>query len=119
MSGGPGHNIVPFGRSEAEKLANLERALHDAEAAAAKLSGWKPKSRSQFPSSAEERRANILAAKPRCKVCERPWAIGWKAPPDLVCADCRRDMRDKGPPETDPAPVLTSPPKLQTCRSSR
>lgn len=106
MSGGPGHNIVPFGRSEAEKLANLERALHDAEAAAAKLrhpsapaqaAGWKP------PSSAEERRANILAAKPRCKVCERLFGRNVHPPPDLVCMDCRRDMRDKGPPETDPA----------------
>lgn len=114
MSGGPGHNIVPFGRSEAEKLANLERALHDAEAAAAKLrhpsappagtpAGWRPKWRSQYPSSAEERRANILAAKPRCKVCERPFGRSVHPPPDLVCMDCRRDMRDKGPPETDPA----------------
>lgn len=104
MSGGPGHNIVPFGRSEAEKLANLERALHDAEAAATKLRHPSGRAkRSQFPSSTEERRANILAAKPRCKVCERPFGRNVHPPPDLVCMDCRRDMRDKGPPETDPA----------------
>lgn len=100
MSGGPGHNIVPFGRSEAERLANLKRALHDAEAAATKQRH--PTARFVSQMSTEERRKLRLASKPHCKCCGVV-VHPLRPPPDMLCDECRRDMRDKGPPETDPA----------------
>lgn len=88
-------NVIPFGRTPAEREHNAHIAQLDAEAA-----------RSQYPSTTEERRANILAGKPRCKCCERPFLPRARPPPDLVCMDCRRDMLHQGPADPPPDPAL-------------
>lgn len=96
-------NVVPFGRTPEERRRNAEAAagILNAEAAKAReAAAFVPKWRSKYPSSVEERRAIILAGKPACKVCERPFARRTHPPPDLVCTDCRKDMQQNGP--TDP-----------------
>lgn len=100
-------NVIPFGRTPAEREHNAHIAQLDAEAARSqadhpagrkrptdptKAAAFVPHRRSQYPSTTEERRANILAGKPRCKCCERPFSPRARPPPDLVCMDCRRDM---------------------------
>lgn len=45
--------------------------------------------RSRFPSTTEQRRAALLAAKPRCVDCERLFAPRVDPPRDLLCRDCR------------------------------
>ena len=45
--------------------------------------------RSTFPSTTEQRRAALLAAKPRCVDCERPFSTRSTPPRDLLCRDCR------------------------------
>lgn len=94
-------NVIPFGRTPAEREHNAHIAQLDAEAAA-----FVPHLRSQYPSTTEERRANILAGKPRCKCCERPFSPRARPPPDLVCMDCRRDMLHQGPADPPPDPAL-------------
>lgn len=46
--------------------------------------------RSKFPSTTEQRRAAMLAAKPRCVDCERLFSTRSKPPRDLLCRDCRK-----------------------------
>ncbi|SDU50604.1 hypothetical protein [Gordonia westfalica] len=45
--------------------------------------------RSEFPSTTEERRATVLAGKPRCLDCDRPFNTRQRPPADLICRDCR------------------------------
>lgn len=45
--------------------------------------------RSEFPSTTEQRRAAMLASKPRCLDCDRPFATRQRPPADLICRDCR------------------------------
>lgn len=117
-------NVIPFGRTPAEREHNAHIAQLDAEAArsqadhpagrkrpvdptkAAEAAAFVPHCRSQYPSSTEERRANILAGKPSCKVCERPFSPRARPPPDLVCMDCRHDMLHQGPADPPPDPSL-------------
>lgn len=54
-------------------------------------------------STTEDRRAAILDAKPRCKVCEVPFDTRRaEPPPDLICRPCRRDL-DRNTEADDPA----------------
>lgn len=53
--------------------------------------------RSRFPSTTEQRRAALLAAKPRCQVCDVPFARGYEKA--TVCRQCRRDIERNGPPD--------------------
>lgn len=117
-------NVIPFGRTPAEREHNAHIAQLDAEAArsqadhpagrkrptdptkAAEAAAFVPHWRSQYPSTTEERRANILAGKPRCKCCERPFSPRARPPPDLVCMGCRRDMLHQGPADPPPDPAL-------------
>lgn len=56
--------------------------------------------RSQFPSTTEARRAAMLAARPRCVDCERPFASNSEPPRDRLCRDCRhtRGLAQEPPP---------------------
>lgn len=73
-------NVVPFGRTPAERRRNAEAAA------------FEPDWRSKYPSRPEARRANLLAGS-TCKVCERKFAHGTAVPADRVCRDCRYDMQ--------------------------
>lgn len=54
-------------------------------------------------STTEDRRAAILGAKPRCKVCEVPFDTRRaEPPPDLICRPCRKDL-DRNTEADDPA----------------
>lgn len=117
-------NVIPFGRTPAEREHNAHIAQLDAEAAqsqadhpagrkrpvdrakAAEAAAFVPHWPSAYPSSTEERRANILAGKPHCKCCERPFSPRARPPPDLLCMDCRHDMLHKGPADPPPDPAL-------------
>lgn len=108
-------NVIPFGRTPAEREHNAHIAQADHPAGrkrptdptkAAEAAAFVPHWRSQYPSTTEERRANILAGKPRCKCCERPFSPRARPPPDLVCMDCRRDMLHQGPADPPPDPAL-------------
>ena len=95
-----GFGATPYEREAAR--ARAKEAARQLEAAG----DWKPRWKSRYPSAAEERRANMLAAKPSCKVCERLFARNVTPPADLVCGDCRRDMRVQGPDDPPPDPSL-------------
>lgn len=56
--------------------------------------------RSRHPSPTEARRDAILAAKPRCQVCDVPFARGYDKA--TVCRQCRRDLEKNTSPD-DPA----------------
>lgn len=117
-------NVIPFGRTPAEREHNAHIASMQVDAAdtinrhpagrklpadpakAAEAAAFVPHWRSQHPSTTEERRANILAGKPRCKVCERPFSPRVRPPPDATCMDCRRDMLHQGPADPPPDPAL-------------
>lgn len=112
-------NVIPFGRTPAEREHNAHiaalaasQASHPAgrkrptPAKAVEAAAFVPHWRSQYPSTTEERRANILAGKPSCKVCERPFSPRARPPPDLTCMDCRRDMLHQGPADPPPDPSL-------------
>ena len=86
-----GHNIVPFGRTEDEKTANLRRALHDAElAASANRHPSAPQWASQRRRSEAERAAAIRAAKPECTKCGVMFNPRGYIPKDLLCMACRK-----------------------------
>lgn len=99
-------NVIPFGRTPAEREHNAHIAQLDAEAARSQADHPAGRKRRPRPSTTEERRANILAGKPRCKCCERPFSPRARLPPDLVCMDCRRDMLHQGPADPPPDPSL-------------
>lgn len=87
-------NVIPFGRTPAERRRNAE--------AAAFVPDW----RSKYPSRPEARRATILDAK-TCKGCgiTVDWPNG-RAHPTGKCRDCRsKDMTVQGP-EPPPDPSL-------------
>ncbi|ANA87602.1 hypothetical protein PBI_JEANIE_24 [Gordonia phage Jeanie] len=58
--------------------------------------------RSEHPSTVEENRAGVLANKPRCSLCDRPFHPKYDPPRDLICRDCR----DQPPTAPDPSEVL-------------
>lgn len=99
-------NVIPFGRTPAEREHNAHIAQLDAETARSQADHPAGRKRPADPSTTEERRANILAGKPRCKVCERPFSPRARPPPDLTCMDCRRDMLHQGPADPPPDPAL-------------
>lgn len=99
-------NVIPFGRTPAEREHNAHIAQLDAEAARSQADHPAGRKRPTDPTKTEERRANILAGKPRCKCCERPFSPRARPPPDLVCMDCRRDMLHQGPADPPPDPAL-------------
>ncbi|WP_336820200.1 hypothetical protein [Gordonia sp. MMO-8] len=53
-------------------------------------------------SDTEARRSAILHARPKCSVCEVPFALNIRIPDDRVCRACRRDMEANTTPD-DPA----------------
>lgn len=56
--------------------------------------------RSQYPSAVEDRRAALLDARPRCRVCDIPFNPRRYVPRDLICRDCKseaaQDPDDQG-----------------------
>lgn len=54
------------------------------------------------PSATEERRATVLAAKARCRVCDVPFDPRAKPPAHGVCRECIRDAEANTTPD-DPA----------------
>ena len=95
-------NVIPFGRTPAERRRNAEAA---ATAKRQEAAAFQPDWRSKYPSRPEARRANLLAAS-TCKVCERKFAHGTAVPADRVCRDCRHDMHHNGPQEPPADPSL-------------
>ncbi|RDH12616.1 hypothetical protein [Tsukamurella pulmonis] len=112
-------NVIPFGRTPAERRRNAESAeraetkpRHPAGskrpltyAELQEAAALEPDWRSKYPSRPEARRANLLAAS-TCKVCERKFAHGTAVPADRVCRDCRHDMHHNGPQEPPADPSL-------------
>lgn len=45
-------------------------------------------------SDTEARRAAILHARPKCSVCEVPFALNIRIPDNRVCRQCRRDIEN-------------------------
>lgn len=80
-------NVIPFGRTPAERRRNAESAERAA---------TKPR----HPAAPPSRRGST------CKVCERKFAHGTAVPADRVCRDCRYDMQHNGPTEPPPDPSL-------------
>lgn len=97
-------NVIPFGRTPAERRRNAE-AAESAETKRQEAAAFQPDWRSKYPSRPEARRANLLEAS-TCKVCERKFAHGTAVPADRVCRDCRHDMHHNGPQEPPADPSL-------------
>ena len=52
-------------------------------------------------SSTEARRDEILALKPKCRMCEVPFKPGYEPPRDGLCRACRSDILNHEPPRPD------------------
>lgn len=53
--------------------------------------GFKPGGMGHL-SDVEARRDAILAARPKCRVCDVIWPRNVRVPEDRVCRQCRRDL---------------------------